>query len=101
MARRPRRRHRPKTISGTAVTGQKGVKLIEQVVLNMESSWTPTGALEVGIDGYIELFDPATRKPLGLTLAAQKQGRLGNRQRFVISGANRRMSSTGWPAICP
>ena len=55
MARRLRRRHRPKTISGTAVTGQKGVNLIERVVLDMESSWTPTGALEVGIDGYIEL----------------------------------------------
>jgi len=43
------------------------VNLIERVVLDMESSWTPTGALEVGIEGYIELFDPATRKPLGLT----------------------------------
>jgi len=73
MARRLRRRHRPKTISGTAVTGQKGVNLIERVVLDMESSWTPTGALEVGIDGYIELFDPATRKPLGITLAVQSK----------------------------
>lgn len=33
----------------------------------MESRWTPSGPNEVGIDGYIELFDPATRKPLGLT----------------------------------
>ena len=73
MARRPRRRHRPKTVSRTGVTGQKGVNLIERVVLDMESSWTPTGALEVGIDGYIELFDPAARKPLGLTLAAQSK----------------------------
>jgi len=73
MARRPRRRHRSKTISGTGVTGQKGVNLIERVVLDMESLWTPTGALEVGIDGYIELFDPETRKPLGLTLGAQSK----------------------------
>jgi hypothetical protein len=55
------------------VSGQKGVNLIERVVLDMESLWTPTGANEVGIDGYIELFDPATRKPLGLTLAAQSK----------------------------
>jgi len=73
MARRPRRRHRSKTISGTGVTGQKGVNLIERIVLDMESLWTPTGSLEVGIDGYIELFDPETRKPLGLTLAAQSK----------------------------
>ena len=39
----------------------------------MESRWTPSGPNEVGIDGYIELFDPATRKPLGLTLAAQSK----------------------------
>jgi hypothetical protein len=30
MARRPRRRHRPKTISRTGVTGQKGVNPIER-----------------------------------------------------------------------
>jgi hypothetical protein len=72
MSTRPRRQ-RSKTLSGTGVTGQKGVNLIERVVLDMESIWTPTGALEVGIDGYIELFDPVTRKPLGLTLAAQSK----------------------------
>jgi len=27
----------------------------------------------IGIDGYIELFDPTTRNPLGLTLAAQSE----------------------------
>jgi hypothetical protein len=73
MATRRRRRARPKTISGTGVTGQKGINLIERVVLDMESRWTPSGPNEVGIDGYIELFDPATRKPLGLTLGAQSK----------------------------
>jgi hypothetical protein len=73
MARRPRRPHRSKTISSTGVTGQTGVNLIERVVLDMQSSWTQTGALEVGVDGYIELFDPGNRKPLGLTLAAQSK----------------------------
>lgn len=64
---------RPKTISGTGVTGQKGINLIERVVLDMESRWTPSGPNEVGIDGYIELFDPVSRKALGLTLAAQSK----------------------------
>lgn len=73
MARRSRGRQRPKTISRTGVSGQKGANLIERVVLDMESSWTATGALEVGIDGYIELFDPATHRALGLTLAAQSK----------------------------
>jgi hypothetical protein len=39
----------------------------------MGSRWTPSGPNEVGIDGYIELFDPATRVSLGLTLAAQSK----------------------------
>lgn len=72
-ARRRGRRSRPKTISGTGVTGQKGVNLIEGIVLDMESRWTPSGPNEVGIDGYIELFDPASRRALGLTLAAQSK----------------------------
>jgi hypothetical protein len=71
MATRRRAQPRNKTISGTGVTGQKGINLIERVVLDMESRWTPSGPNEVGIDGYIELFDPTTRKSLGLTVAAQ------------------------------
>jgi len=39
----------------------------------MGCSWTPTGATEVGIDGYIELFDRATGAALGKTLAAQSK----------------------------
>src|SRR3954469_20779924 len=72
-AKRKGRRFGPKTISGTGVTGQRGVNLIEGIVLDMESRWTPSGPNEVGIDGYIELFDPASRKALGLTLAAQSK----------------------------
>jgi hypothetical protein len=73
MATRRRAQPRNKTISGTGVTGQKGINLIERVVLDMESRWTPSGPNEVGIDGYIELFDPTTRKSLGLTVAAQSK----------------------------
>lgn len=73
MPPHPRKPRRPKTISAQGVLGQKGINLIERVVLDMESRWTPSGANEIGIDGYIEFFDPTTRKPLGLTLAVQSK----------------------------
>ena len=76
-AKRRGRRSGPKTISATGITGQKGVNLIESVVLDMESRWTPSGVNEVGIDGYIELFDPSSRKSLGLNLAAQSKAATG------------------------
>ena len=53
--------------------GQKGINLIERVVLDMGCSWSPTGALDVGIDGYIELFDPSTGAALGKLLAVQSK----------------------------
>jgi hypothetical protein len=68
-----RRRHRSKTISTQGLTGQRGINFIEKVVLDMHSRWTASGPNEVGIDGYIELFDPVSREPLGLTLAVQSK----------------------------
>jgi hypothetical protein len=71
-----RRRGKPpraKTISIPGVTGQKGINAIERVVLEMGSRWTASGPNEVGIDGYIELFDPNSRQSLGLTLAVQSK----------------------------
>lgn len=74
MSPRPRHRKRqPKTISGQGLSGQRGVNLIERLVLEMGSRWTPSGPNEIGIDGYIELFDPNSRESLGLTLAVQSK----------------------------
>jgi hypothetical protein len=39
----------------------------------MGSTFTPTGSTEVGIDGYIELFDPASGQPLGKHVAVQSK----------------------------
>jgi Domain of unknown function (DUF4365) len=72
-ARHIRRTSRPKTISSQGLTGQKGINAIEQIVLEMGSRWTPSGPNEIGIDGYIELFDANSGKPLGLTLAVQSK----------------------------
>lgn len=69
---RHRRRH-PNTISTQGLTGQRGVNLIERIVLDMGSRWTPSGPNEVGIDGYIELFDPSSHQPLGLTIGVQSK----------------------------
>jgi len=74
MTLRPKsKKFRPKTISVTGVTGQKGVNAIERIVLDMGSRWTASGPNEVGIDGYIELFDPNSRQSLALTVAAQSK----------------------------
>ncbi len=39
----------------------------------MGSRWSPAGPMEVGIDGYVELFDPSTGQPLATTLAVQSK----------------------------
>src|SRR6185503_11736461 len=64
---------KPKTLSSQGLLGQRGINFIERVVLEMGSRWTPSGPNEVGIDGYIELFDPSSNVPLGKTLAVQSK----------------------------
>lgn len=70
---RARIKGKPKTLSPQGLLGQKGVHLIEGTVLDMKSRWTPSGPNEVGIDGYIELFDPNTGAALGKNLAVQSK----------------------------
>jgi len=62
-----------KQLHSAAVKGQAGVNLIERVVLDMKSRWTPNGPNEVGIDGFIELFDPTTGKATGKNIAVQSK----------------------------
>lgn len=64
---------KPKTLSRQALQGQKGVNVLEEVVLEMGSRWSASGPNEVGIDGYIELFDPRTGHALGTTVAVQSK----------------------------
>ncbi len=71
--RRGGRRERRKSISRQGLLGQQGVNLVERIVLDMGSRWTPSGPNEVGIDGYIELFDPTTQEALGKTIAVQSK----------------------------
>ena len=62
-----------KIVSVQGHLGQEGVNLIEKIVLQMGSSWTPGGPNEVGIDGYIELFDPNKHESTGKNIAVQSK----------------------------
>jgi hypothetical protein len=49
-----------KRIHQNSIIGQQGVNLIEGVVLGMGYLWYPSGGVEAGIDGVIEIRDSAT-----------------------------------------
>ncbi len=70
---RPRATTSRKKLSPQVALGQKGINLIERIVLDMGCIWNPTGPIDVGIDGTIELCDQATREPLGLFLHVQSK----------------------------
>lgn len=68
---------KPKILSNEAVLGQQGINLIESIVLEMGCRWVSAPGLDVGIDGYIELADPATRAALGVILSVQSRATEG------------------------
>jgi Domain of unknown function (DUF4365) len=49
-----------KKVHASAIKGQRGINLIESIVLEMDFLWYPTGQIEAGIDGYIEIRDPVS-----------------------------------------
>jgi hypothetical protein len=49
-----------KKVHANAIKGQRGINLIESIVLDLDFLWYPTGQLEAGIDGYIEIRDPVS-----------------------------------------
>jgi len=63
-----------KKITGRSILGQRGINLIEDVVLAMGFAWHPTNqAIEAGIDGHIELRNPDSEQALNLVLAVQSK----------------------------
>lgn len=62
-----------KKITNAQMIGQKGVNLIERVVLDMGFTWAPTGNLETGIDGYIEIRDSTTGEMTNFVLQVQSK----------------------------
>ena len=68
----------PKKLSDQAFTGQAGVNLIERRLLGMGYAWRAGNAsMDAGIDGYVELRDPATGAALNLMLQVQSKATKG------------------------
>jgi hypothetical protein len=49
-----------KKIHRSSIVGEQGVNLIQRIVLGMGHLWYPTGGVEAGIDGFIEIRDAIT-----------------------------------------
>lgn len=70
--------HRGKSITQNQITGQKGVNLIEAVVLEMGYTWKPTTAVtDAGIDGDIEIRDPQTEEATNFLIRVQSKATEG------------------------
>lgn len=65
-----------KKITDEQILGEKGVSLIQSLVLQMGFTWHPSNqALEAGIDGWVELRDSATGEVANFWLAVQSRAR--------------------------
>ncbi len=49
-----------KKIHHHSIVGEQGVNFIHRIVLSMGFLWYPTGGVEAGVDGIIEIRDPTT-----------------------------------------
>jgi hypothetical protein len=67
-----------KKIPESFTIGQQGVNLIERVVLEMGFLWHPSGPIEAGIDGIIEVRDPDTGAALNSIIQVQSKATLGS-----------------------
>ncbi len=65
-----------KYLSRNVIKGQSGINVVEEAVLGMGFKWSPgNGSLDTGIDGDIELVDPATREAKNVLIRAQVKSR--------------------------
>jgi hypothetical protein len=65
---------KPKRVDHRKITGQLGVNLIERTVLRMKYLWHPSNSeLDVGIDGVIEVCDPATGEATNCIVQVQSK----------------------------
>jgi Domain of unknown function (DUF4365) len=63
----------PKKIATTAVIGERGVNLLARIVWGMGFVWYPTGSVEAGIDGHVEMRDAVTGQVFNSVLGAQSK----------------------------
>lgn len=62
-----------KKVTAQMILGQQGVTLVQQRTLAMGFIWYPSGNLEAGIDGHIELRDAATSEALNSIIQVQSK----------------------------
>jgi hypothetical protein len=62
-----------KTYTDATMTGDAGIALIHRRTSEMGFAWHPRGSLDAGIDGEIELRDPATDAALNKILFVQSK----------------------------
>lgn len=69
----PVSRKGPKKITSFMRLSEQGVNLIQRIVLGMDFMWYPTGGVEAGIDGSIELINPKTDEALNWIILVQSK----------------------------
>lgn len=63
-----------KNIPNSALSGQKGINVIEEASLAMGFPWHPAGPFDAGIDGRIEMRDARTGEPVNRLVGVQSKG---------------------------
>ncbi len=74
-----------KKVTSQSVIGQQGVNHIERIVQEMGYIWRPTPIFDVGIDGEIEIRDPATGEMTNAIIKVQSKA---TTQRFLSETNN-------------
>jgi hypothetical protein len=67
----------PKRILASGILGQQGINLVEKIILKMGFLWHPTGGLEAGTDGFIEIRHAATGEVTNSVLQLQSRATTG------------------------
>jgi len=68
-----------KKISQAGIIGQQGINIIEGIVLKMGFLWYPTGGVEAGIDGFIEIRDTETGEVTNCIIQVQSKATQNSR----------------------
>lgn len=83
---------RSKTIPQSHITGERGVAMVKERIHAMGFLFHTTGQTEAGIDGFIEIRDPATGRVAGRIVAVQIKA--------TDAGQYTRESDEGFEYLC-
>jgi hypothetical protein len=82
-----------KKITNSDIIGSKGIALVARRVADMGFLWHPTGSVEAGTDGFIEIRDPASGEVLGSVIKVQSKATERGRRW-------QRVTSTNFEFVC-